>query len=206
MKKIFVIGDSISCYYGKYLEPMLAECFEYDRKGGTNILEVPDDCTDGVNGGPSSMVLTYLKTVITQDWFCPDLLLFNCGLHDIKKDAITGEHQINPDDYQANLKKICELIISKPITPIWIRTTPVNRNTPPVPPDVKTVRDNADVVKYNTISDQVMEEYKIRKIDLYTFTENLPEPRYLNGTDNVHYNEETSALQAAFIAGAICTI
>ncbi len=68
MEKIFVVGDSISCYYGEYLEAMLKDVYEYDRKGNTHKLEDLDDCTNGINGGDSSMVLTYLKSVVNMDF------------------------------------------------------------------------------------------------------------------------------------------
>ena len=44
-KLVFVIGDSISCYYGRHLEGMLKEMWKYDRKGGKHTFKDIDDGT-----------------------------------------------------------------------------------------------------------------------------------------------------------------
>jgi lysophospholipase L1-like esterase len=198
VKKLFVIGDSISCYYGKYLEQCLQGIFEYDRKGGSNRLENLDDCTDGINGGDSSMVLSYLSSVINMDFFTPDYLLLNCGIHDTKMPD--GQLQIPPDDYRKNLKQILNIVAGKKIKVIWIRTTPVNANTPQWE-QAEIARRRHDIALYNKIADEVMDENSIQIIDLNKFTTNLGANIYLNEIDSVHFSDATAQLQAAFIAG-----
>jgi lysophospholipase L1-like esterase len=197
-KKLFVIGDSISCYYGKYLEQYVKDVFEYDRKGGSHTLTDLDDCTNGINGGDSSMVLTYLSKVVTEKWFAPDCLLINCGLHDTKC-GDGGGLQIPIEQYAENLQKICVLLKANNIKMIWVRTTPLNKlHSPP-----GSLRTEKDIEHYNKIADAVMNENSVPIIDLNTFTSNLEDDIYLNGTDKVHFNDNASALQAAFIAGAM---
>jgi lysophospholipase L1-like esterase len=198
VKKLFVIGDSISCYYGKYLEQCLQGIFEYDRKGGSNRLENLDDCTDGINGGDSSMVLSYLSSVINMDFFAPDYLLLNCGIHDTKMPD--GQLQIPPDNYRKNLKQILNIVAGKKIKVIWIRTTPVNENTPQWE-QAEITRRRHDIALYNKIADDVMDENSIPIIDLHKFTTNLGSNIYLNEIDSVHFSDATAQLQAAFIAG-----
>lgn len=205
MKKLFVIGDSISCYYGKYLEQMLSGFMGYDRKGRMNILKDLDDCTDGVNGGDSSMVLKYLGEVAGQDWFRPDILLLNCGGHDTKKKVDTGRLQITPQRYRSNLRQIISVAGQRNVFPVWVRTTPLNKRSVK-PPDAKIWHAQEDIDRYNAIADGVMKENSVPIIDLFTFTRNLGEDIYLNGTDLVHFNEKASALQAAYIAGALTVI
>jgi lysophospholipase L1-like esterase len=198
MKKLFVIGDSISCYYGKYLEQYIQGVFEYDRKGGSHTLADLDDCTNGINGGDSSMVLTYLRKVVTEQWFCPDCLLINCGLHDTKCND-GGDLQIPIEEYAANLQKICSLAKENKIKMMWVRTTPLNKlYSPP-----GSHRIENDIVQYNETADSVMIENHIPIIDLNTFTLNMGEHIYLNETDQLHFNVEASALQAAYIAGVL---
>ena len=127
MKKLFVIGDSISCYYGQYLKDMLNGCCEYDRKGGNNKLENLDDCSDGINGGDSSMVLTYFQEILKMAFFHQDYLLLNCGLHDTKNH--NGILQIPPEQYSKNLNQICNLAKQHGINVIRARTTPLNKNS-----------------------------------------------------------------------------
>ncbi len=199
MKHLFVIGDSISCYYGKYLRDMLAGICGYDRKGSAHKLKDLDDGTDGINGGNSRMVIKYLRERTQRSGFAPDYLMINCGLHDIKKGA-GGDCAVPAGEYADNLRTIVSLANGISCRMIWVRTTPVNPafagNVP-----AAIVRHAQDVLLYNRIADRVMREYGIPMIDLYTFTENLGPDIYLNGIDSVHFNETCAAQQAAFIAG-----
>jgi lysophospholipase L1-like esterase len=203
MKKLFVIGDSISCYYGKYLKDMLNSFCEYDRKGGKHKLENLDDCTDGVNGGDSSMVLTYLKSVINRDFFSPDFILLNCGLHDTK--ASDGKLQVPIEKYRENLLSILNIVKQKNIKTIWVRTTPANEKTTHwEPEEIRQRQDDIDL--YNKVADEVMAENKIPIIDLHQFTLNLDPDIYLNKVDSVHFNEQAAQLQAGYIAGAVAVL
>ena len=203
MKKLFVIGDSISCYYGKYLKDMLNCICEYDRKGGKHKLENLDDCTDGVNGGDSSMVLTYFREVLKKDFFHPDYLLLNCGLHDVKKHGTNL--QIQPEQYRENLNQICDLAKQNGINVIWVRTTPLNENSPQMNQS-DILRRKGDIERYNQIADTIMSDRNIPVIDLYTFTKNLGSDIYLNHADTVHFNEQAAQLQASYIAGAVAVL
>jgi lysophospholipase L1-like esterase len=203
MKKLFVIGDSISCYYGKYLKDMLDGFCEYDRKGGKHKLENLDDCTDGVNGGDSSMVLAYLKSVINRDFFSPDFILVNCGLHDTK--TSDGKLQVPVERYRENLWSILNVVKQKNIKTIWVRTTPANEKTTHwEPEEIRRRQDDIDL--YNKVADEVMAENNIPVIDLHQFTLNLGPDIYLNKVDSVHFNEQAAQLQASYIAGAVAVL
>src|SRR5690554_4750331 len=122
--KLFLIGDSISIQYGPYLERYLQGTVEIDRKrdnGGSPDERVPD----GPNGGDSRMVLAYLKSKLADPTFQPDVLMLNCGLHDIKKDVNTQQYQVGIDEYERNLEAILQFVGEKGISLIWIRTTQV---------------------------------------------------------------------------------
>jgi len=197
MKSLFVLGDSISMHYGPYLEKDLRDTFKYDRKrddGGATALGVPE----GSNGGDSRMVLEYLKARCADASFRPDILLLNCGLHDIKRDLEREkEIQVASEQYRENLEKIYS--ISKEIGTklIWVRTTPVvdrihNSQSR------QFHRYEADLAIYNEIADSVFQTHRVPIVDLYHFTKELGEESF---SDHVHYHEEIRALQAAFIAG-----
>ena len=200
LPSLFVIGDSISCYYGKYLEPMLAGVFKYDRKGGTNKLEDLDDCTDGINGGDSSMVLTYLQSVVKMEFFKPDYLLLNCGIHDTKTSG--NGLQIPLSQYRDNLETILEITKACGIDVVWVRTTPVNEKTPHWSRN-EIAKRKSEIEEYNQAADEIMQSRTIPIIDLHQFTLNLGADIFLNVDDSVHFNDTTAKLQAAFIAGAI---
>ena len=150
-----------------------------------------------VNGGDSSNVLAYLKEFTELEY---DVLLLNCGLHDIK--TTTGR-QIEPEAYERNLREILEFV-KKPV--IWVRTTPVDdaRHQKYSP---KFSRYDKDVVLYNEIADKVMAEYGVPEIDLYHFTKALMRDGEVYGEkDHVHFCDQVRKLQAAYIAGAVMEI
>jgi hypothetical protein len=187
---LHVVGDSISIHYGPYLQTMLAGVMSYSRK------TAPDGSLDDrANGGDSSMVLDYLRALQPDRPF--DLLLINCGLHDIKREVTTHAVQVPLDCYEANLREILTEARRLAMRTIWIRTTPViderhNRlNT-------TFHRFEADVEAYNAAADRIMREHDITTINLFTFTRNLGPDVYV---DHVHYTDGVCAQQAAFIAG-----
>jgi len=202
MKKVFVIGDSISCYYGKFLEKFLEGIMEYDRKGRTHVLK-DLDATNGINGGSSAKVLTYINEVINENWFKPDILLFNCGLHDIKIDQKTNVRQVSPESYEKNLEAILSILKEHNISPTWVRSTPLNKKAIIPPPEVKMWRTEEDMDRYNTIADGIMAKNLIPVIDLFNFTKKFEgEEIYINdGKDLCHFTDEMAAKQATFIAG-----
>jgi hypothetical protein len=215
LPRLFVLADSISFFYGPYLEQMLAGRFTCDRKG-TDLLNrsgwQPDLLARAlsldiesydVNGGDSACVLEYLR----QRPPACDLLLLNCGLHDLRVDPQTGAHQVEPGDYGRNLDEILALAAEIAPQAVWVRTTPVadarhNRLS------TGFHRFNADVIAYNAIADQAVQTAGITSIDLYNFTLSLC--NRLEDLDNlildhVHFTEPVRRIQAAYIAGRLST-
>lgn len=196
MKKIFVLGDSISIHYGPFLEEYLQGIFEYDRKGKNQ--ECKDlNIVSQVNGGDSGRVLEYLQLLPDLNF---DILLLNCGLHDIK--TCDGVRQVSEEAYRKNLLQIIDLVHNHGKKIVWVTSTPVddelhNR----ICQSFK--RYNADLVRYNEIALKVTEEKQIPVIDLYGFTNRLNIPLY---QDNVHFLEPVRKLQAAFIAGHLMAL
>ncbi len=196
-KKIFVIGDSISIQYGPFLKNFIESKFEYDRKRDNG--EAMQDLNKpvGANGGDSKMVVEYLKTLQTDKSFKADILLVNCGLHDIKTDRKTGKKAIELDEYKANLKEIFKIARKLKVKLIWITSTPVNdeiHNSK----NVGFYRYSKDAEIYNDAAKALFEKEKVPIIDLNTFSKEFPLEAY---SDHVHYKPEYAKIQAAFIAG-----
>lgn len=196
-KKIFVIGDSISIQYGPYLKNFIESKFDYDRKRDNG--EAMQDLNKpvGANGGDSRMVVEYLKTLQKDKSFKADILLVNCGLHDIKTDRKTGNKAIEFDEYKANLKGILKLAKKLKVKLIWITSTPVNdeiHNSK----NVGFFRYSKDAEIYNESAKTFFEKEKIPFIDLNTFSKVFPLEAY---ADHIHYKQQYSEFQAAFIAG-----
>jgi hypothetical protein len=133
------------------------------------------------------------------DRFHPDIVLVNCGLHDIKRNLKTNVIAIDSNEYRKNLIAIFGLLHSHKARVMWISTTPVDdarHNSL----SKEFHRYNADVERYNKIAREICVARHIPIIDLYKFTAHLGKDHYI---DHVHYDTSTRELQAAFIAGAV---
>lgn len=197
--KIFVVGDSISIQYGPYLAKYLEGVAVCARKRGDEEALRDLDVPQGANGGDSSMVLNFLRAMSRYGGIDADLLLVNCGLHDIKTDIPTGAKQVPLDQYRQNLREIVALVSTLKPRLVWIRTTPcdekVHNHT-----GVGFHRFAADGVAYNAAADAIMADAGIPAIDLYGFTLKLGPDLYC---DHVHFFEPIREKQAAYLAGWI---
>ena len=170
LPKLFVVGDSISVGYSPHLEKFTKGIFQfYGRKTGMEEALKNLDIPLGSNIGDSSMVLNYLRIMLDNSAWRPDILLLNCGLHDIK--TVDGSIQIPPEEYRRNLKDILKLLADKCINVVWVRTTPVEDEQHNSNPKFK--RYSSDLEKYNRAADEIMNESGIQMIDLHSFTSNL---------------------------------
>lgn len=195
--KIYIIGDSISIQYGPYLKSFLNGLMEYSRKEGEEEALLNLDQPSGANGGDSSMVVRFLETKAAAGGTDADLVLINCGLHDIKTDPATGIRQVPLEEYRANLRRIIEIVATMKRRLIWIRTTPCDDQVHNSK-GMTFHRFAADGEAYNRAADQIMQESGVPSIDLCTFTSNLGADLYC---DHVHFHEPVRMKQAAFIAG-----
>lgn len=196
MKRVYVLGDSISIHYGPYLERSLSGVAKYSRKEGVGESLLNLDDPQGANGGDSSMVLSFLESMSAAGGIDADVLLLNCGLHDLRTDPATGRKQVPLPQYEKNLRSILQVVVAMKLELIWIRTTPCdervhNRRSK------EFWRFAADCIAYNEAADRVMAEAGIPTIDLYTFTLGLGPDLYC---DHVHFHERIRELQSAFIA------
>jgi lysophospholipase L1-like esterase len=192
---LHVIGDSISMQYGPYLEAMLRGIYSYSRKPAST------SDPDSANGGDSSMVLAYLRERLAQPPKI-DLLLANCGLHDIKRNPGAGEPQVPLAAYEDNLRAIIVSGREHGAQVAWVRTTPVvdavhNSRS------ASFKRYAEDVARFNAAADRVMAEHGVPSIDLHTFTCNLGPDLFI---DRVHFSDAVRVQQAAFIAGRLYSL
>ncbi len=202
MKSILVLGDSISVHYGMYLKEMLCGFFAFHQKDGREEALKDLDVAVGGNGGDSLRLLGIIREKYDNNLLNYDYVLFNCGLHDIKRDPLTAKIQVTVGEYKANLYSIFDFLKNAGALPIWIRTTMVvdERHNSRVK---EFKRYNRDVAVYNEAADSIVKECGIGSIDLYKFTKNFGDEAYC---DHVHFKEEMRKLQAAFIAGGITSL
>lgn len=200
LRKLFVLGDSISIQYGPHLEANLRGKWLYARKTGEAEAMLNLDVPEGANGGDSAMCLAFLRGLVAGDALDADVLLLNCGLHDIKSDPLNPTRkQVPIDAYRANLHGLIDAAQTRGTQVVWVRTTPAHEPTHNLP-GMTFWRFNADVDAYNAAADEVMRERGVPTIDLHGFTTSLgPLESLLH--DGRHYHEPIQRLQAAYIAG-----
>jgi lysophospholipase L1-like esterase len=200
MPTLHIVGDSISMQYGPWLEKFLANtAWRYSRKEGP-VSSI--DHGGGANGGDSSHVLGYLRdcAAAKRHW---DLLIVNCGLHDIKTDPVTKTRQVSDAHYRDHLEAIVALAPTLADRLLWIRTTPVvdavhQRHS------AAFHRHHADQQRVNAIAGDVMLAHAIPAIDLDHVTRALATA---DGNidhvfcDHVHFTDPVRQIQAACIAG-----
>lgn len=202
-KQILMIGDSTSILYGPYLRENLQDKYSYRVKGNLKDAVINLDNPNGANAGNSRMILEYFKHYNeTEIKFNDDIILLNCGLHDIKADPKTGKLAISLSVYKSNLDSIYQIIKRLDKKFVWINTTPVNDSIHNSK-QVGFYRYNDDVMKYNAAADSLFNLYQVPIIDLYSYSKSFPLNSY---SDHVHYKNEYSKLQAKFISDFLLSI
>lgn len=203
MKRLYVIGDSISVHYGPYLAQCLQGKLHYARKTEAEVTDLALDPPQGANGGDSAMVLAFVRAKAAATGFDADYVLLNCGLWDLRTapndlpDPRRGAKQVPPDRYRANLQAILDVVVAEGAEPLWVRTTPCDEA-------VHNRRESgfwrfaADVEAYNATADAIMQANNVPILDLHTFTRNLGPDLYC---DHVHFHDHIRRQQAAYIAG-----
>lgn len=194
LKKLFVLGDSISLHYEPYLRDFVGEYYEYDRKGDS--LERSVNSFDK-NAGDSQMVLSYLKSRLDEG-FQTDVLMLNCGLHDIKVYKKDGnKHKVPLEEYKKNLSEVAELAKKCAKITVWLTTTHVD-DEQHKKHSYHFDRFNADVIAYNEASVQIFTDIDAEILDLNTFTCKLGKQVFC---DHIHFDESIREIQGAYIAG-----
>lgn len=198
---VFVLGASQTIHFGPYLEKELDGRFCYDRKRDSGGERAEDnlDIPQGASGGDSSMILAYLRQRRLHDPIDADILLLQCGLHDIKTDPATGRKQVPIDRFENNLREALKEAALMGLKVAWLRITPVVD-------EIHNTRSNschrftADAAAYNAVADRVMCETGTAVIDMNPLCESLIPEAFI---DHIHYDHPTRQAQARFIAAEL---
>ena len=176
LPKVVLIGDSIRMSYA----PIVAKQLE----GKAVIVEAK------ANGGDSSNVLAHLKEWAISEQ--PEIVHFNCGIHDTKKDKTNGTFQTPPEKYATNLKKIVETIRKETKAKVIFATT-----TPIVDERAAKQREkasyellDASTVQYNEIALRVMKELDVPVDDVRAAAGTGDELGKRMSNDGVHFTDE----------------
>ena len=110
LPRVVLVGDSIRLGYAPIVARLLS--------GKAAVISVE------ANGGDSGNVLRNLEEWVVREK--PDIVHFNAGLHDLKVSRKAREYQVPIDQYEANLRKIVQIIRQETSASlIFASTTPI---------------------------------------------------------------------------------
>jgi lysophospholipase L1-like esterase len=202
LPQLFVLGDSISIQYGRFLALSLQGVFSYSRKNQD--ADASDSSLSGQNGGTSSDVLEYLKTLPDRDGGCESWILLNSGLWDVRRDQETGVIHVPLTHYRTNVRSILELASAKGFKHIyWVRTTHVDDEVHSAKAPGDFTRKMADIELYNDAADEICKECGVKTIDLAPASEGLGAEAF---KDHVHFTAEVAGRQGGLIAGVLMSM
>ena len=181
-RNIIIIGDSISGGYAPLVKEALA---------GQDIL------VEQIYGGDSAALLTGLG-----EWLpgkSPDLIQFNCGLHDARFFKYSQAYQQPINCYQTHLRGVVKwLKTNTKARLLWASTTPVV--TERIALDY--VRYLADVLAYNAVAKMIMDEAGIPINDLFAALQADSIPDDI-GADGVHMSARGNGVLAQGVVRGI---
>ena len=178
LPRVLLIGDSISIGYTPPVRELL--------KGKANVHRIP------TNGGPTKNGTANIeKWLGAGKW---DVIHFNWGIHDLRF-MPDGKRQVEPEDYEKNLRALVARMKTTGAKLIWATTTPI--------PDGELVpsRKFGLVPEYNAIAKKVMTENGVAIDDLNAAI--TPRIAELQNPKDVHYKPEGYAFLAKQVATSI---
>jgi lysophospholipase L1-like esterase/dienelactone hydrolase len=184
--KVVLVGDSIRLGYAPLVAKTLA--------GKAVVVSA------AANGGDSANVLKHLDEWVIREK--PDVVHFNCGLHDLKRSKKDGTHQVEPDDYRRNLQRIIERLRQETSAAIvFADTTPI-QDALHARRKADFDRTEADVARYNAAVRDVMRAAGVPVDDLHAVIERGGVAK-LQAADGTHYTPAGYGLLAAAVADCV---
>ena len=190
LPKVVLIGDSIRLSYTPEVVRQL--------KGKAVIV------SPSANGQDSNNLLKHLAEWVIREQ--PDVVHFNCGIHDTKKFTKTGTFQVSPEDYGKNLRAIVQRIRKETSATVCFATS-----TPILDDRAAAARAGRDyqllgnsIEQYNAIAIQVMSELNVPVDDLHSAVATSRPPlavEALLGSDGVHFTAAGVELLGQQVAG-----
>lgn len=183
--RILLIGDSIRMHYTPLVWKKLKDVAE--------ILIIDENCQDSqkIRQNLAKWLDQFGKKTI-------DIVHFNCGLHDIKREFGSDENQVPITQYKENLRFIVDYLQKNTdATLIWATTTPVitelhHKNKP-------FDRFLDDVKYYNEIAAEIMKQASIPVNDLFSVIDGPKIKKYIK-KDGVHCKRKGNRLVSTQVA------
>ncbi len=178
LPRVLLIGDSISMGYTLPVRKLL--------EGKANVHRIP------VNGGPTKNGIANIdKWLGDSKW---DVIHFNWGIHDLKY-MPDEKRQVEPADYEKNLRSLVAKMKGTGAKLIWCSTTPIPDG------ELNPPRRFGQVKEYNDIAGRVMSENGVLVNELNAHI--TPEFDRLHTPKDLHYSREGSEFLAKKVAAEI---
>jgi hypothetical protein len=176
LPRVLLIGDSITRAYYPEVEKLLAGKAHVARLATSRFVSDP-------------VLLEEIAVVLDNTKF--DIIHFNNGMHG---------WQHSEQEYRAAFPKFLAAIKSHAPAAklIWANTTTL-KESKVLPPDDQTQSSDERIAARNAIALEFLDKQKIPVDDLNSLVKGHPEFH----SDNVHFNDQGVALQAAQVAGHI---
>jgi len=192
--RVLILGDSISIGYTPFAKEMLEDEAVVVRPMR------PNGRAENCSG--TTLGVTEIDRWLKIDGGNWDVIHFNFGLHDLKRQKPDGTASDDPNDanqadpatYEKNLREIVKHLKGTKTKLIFATTTPVPQNVSPH-------RDPEDVIRYNDIAQKIAKENDIGIDDLYAFAK--PRLKEIQRPENVHFTESGSKQLAEQVAESI---
>jgi hypothetical protein len=188
LPRILVIGDSISMGYRGFITEHFKDRAYVDYWVGGSWID------PNAVRGENSPIRRGWSGVLSNGPY--DVVTWNAmGLH-----CWTRPDRSPEATYVTNMTEIVEhLKKTAPATRfIWVRTTPC-RTTPAEGRPTLDTPENARIIRFNTMTDELMARYGIPTVDLYALCETNIDTVATGSKDAVHWNGDVSRLMAAEI-------
>ena len=152
LPKVVLLGDSVREGYAPFVAELLA---------GRAIVVTPK-----ANGRDTGTLLANLNEWAIKEQ--PDVIHFNCGIHDTKRDKETGKYNVPPEQYEANLREIVKRLRAETKAKIvFALSTPlIDERSKGYWKTRSYQLFNASVMEYNVIALRVMKELDVPVNDL----------------------------------------
>jgi acyl-CoA thioesterase-1 len=178
LPRVLLIGDSISIGYTLPVRKLLA--------GKASVHRIP------ANGGPTKSGVANLDRWLgTGKW---DVIHFNHGIHDLRH-MPDGKRQVEPADYEKNLRAIVERLKTTGAKLIFATTTPIPDG------ELNPKRTFGKVAEYNEIALRVMNENGVAINDLNAWI--TPRFAELQVPKDLHYQPQGYEFLAQKVATEI---
>jgi acyl-CoA thioesterase-1 len=165
LPRVLLIGDSISMGYTLPVRKLL--------EGKANVHRIP------ANGGPTKNGLAHISNWLgTSKW---DLIHFNGSIHDLKF-MPHGKRQVEPADYEKNLRELAAMLKATGARLIWATTTRIPKG------ELVPTRRFGEVGEYNAIATKIMKAGGVRVNDLNAYV--TPQLAKLQKPKDHHYTDE----------------